>query len=240
VNGPWLRVTSIAFAGTYYTSRTDLEWVLRPVQGMSLLLVDSGSVASRVEQLPSVAGVTVVARLPHTLDITITEKAPAFVWQTDAVRLIGAADGSLIGEVALSAKLPAALARLPFVDDRRASSHNRAEGDEVPADELATALALDDIQAAALGGATSSLHVQVDELCGFSLVSSKPAWQAIFGYDALVATSPEALAARITEQVASVRTLFAEHPAADVAWVDVRNPGKVYWRPNGSGGSGPC
>jgi hypothetical protein len=240
VNGPWLRVTSIAFAGTYYTSRSDLEWVLRPVQGMSLLLVDSGSVASRIEQLPSVAGVTVVARLPHTLDITITEKTPAFVWQTDAVRLIGASDGSLIGEIALNAQLPAALARLPFVDDRRSSSHNRAEGDEVPADELATALALDHVQVAALGGASSGLHVQVDELCGFSLVSNKPAWQAIFGYDALVAATPGQLSARITEQVASVRTLFAGHPAAGVAWVDVRNPGKVYWRPNGSGGSGPC
>lgn len=240
VNGPWLRVTSIAWAGTHYTSRTDLDWVMRPVQGTSLLLVDSASVASRIEQLPSVASATVVARLPHTLDITITEKAPAFVWQTNAVQLIGAADGSLIGEVALGASLPASLAALPFVDDRRSSSHNRAEGDRLPADELATALALDQVDPAALGGASSGLHVQVDPVCGFSLVSAKPAWQAVFGYDALVVTGPAALTARITDQVAAVRTLFAAHPAASVAWVDVRNPGKVYWRPNGSGGSGPC
>jgi hypothetical protein len=37
--------------------------------------------------------------------------------------------------------------------------------------------------------------------------------------------------ARIERQVGGVRTLFAEEPETTIGWLDVRNPGRVYWRP---------
>ena len=45
-------------------------------------------------------------------------------------------------------------------------------------------------------------------------------------------TSAEA-AARLESQVTAVRTLFASRPEAGIGWVDVRNPGKVYFRAKG-------
>jgi hypothetical protein len=50
----------------------------------------------------------------------------------------------------------------------------------------------------------------------------------------------DASPADIDAQVAAVRTLFAAHRENTIGWVDVRNPGKVYWRPNGPGGSNAC
>jgi hypothetical protein len=39
--------------------------------------------------------------------------------------------------------------------------------------------------------------------------------------------------ARLERQVTAVRTLFASRPEAEIGWVDVRNPGKVYFRAKG-------
>jgi len=41
------------------------------------------------------------------------------------------------------------------------------------------------------------------------------------------------MTARIASQASAVRTLFAAHPEAGVAWIDARNPGKVYFRARG-------
>jgi len=42
-----------------------------------------------------------------------------------------------------------------------------------------------------------------------------------------------AASARLERQVTAVRTLFASRDETEIGWVDVRNPGKVYFRAKG-------
>lgn len=241
VNGPWLRVSSVAWAGVRYTSDDRLTGVLDAVRGTSLLTVDTDALARQLEALPAVSAAQVETSFPDGVAVNLVEKTPAFVWRTTAVQLVVAADGTVFGEVARTAALPTDLARLPFVDDARAGSHNLSIGDRVPADDMATALRLEALDPAALGSTATGLSVRLDDACGYSL-RPRPAgtWQAVFGSYALQEGDMSAIAARITDQVAAVRTLFAAHKENTVGWVDARNPGKVYWRPNGPGGSDTC
>jgi cell division septal protein FtsQ len=232
INGPWLRVANVAWAGQRYTPAPQLQRLLAPLDGAALLTVDADAVAAELQQLPAVSHATVEAVLPETVRVRIVEKAAAFVWQTSAVRLIGAADGTLIGQVALRADLPPDIAALPLVDDRRVDSRDIIVGDRIDASTLAAALRLASIEPAALGSAAAGVELRLTDDDGFLLVSAQPAWQADFGFypdaDAGVATT---LAERVDAQVAAVRTLFSFEGEATVRWVDVRDPRRVYWRP---------
>ncbi|MGH2456433.1 MAG: hypothetical protein ACRDHD_09285, partial [Candidatus Limnocylindria bacterium] len=151
---------------------------------------------------------------------------------TSAVRLVGAADGSLIGELARDAELSAELAGLPVIDDRRPESRLLTVGDAVPAPQLRAALRLLELDPALLGSAATELTVRIHEEYGFMLVSATPAWEAALGFFQLDPGEGAAAAdARLEDQVAAIRTLFATHAEGTVGWLDARNPGKVYWAP---------
>jgi hypothetical protein len=188
--------------------------------------------AERLEQLPAVASATVETTLPGDLRVSIVEKAPAFVWSTTAVLLVGAADGSIIAQRAKDAELPGALAALPAVDDRRPSSRLVTVGDVIPAGELEMARRLLDLDPALLGSHASTLGVRIDREFGFIVVPDTGGWTAALGfYEVDPAEDPSGAAARLEAQVAAIRTLFATVPGGSVSWVDARNPGRVYWRP---------
>jgi cell division protein FtsQ len=232
-NGPWLRVGQIATNGASWTQQRRLDAVLEPLRGTSLLGIDAAQLATRLEAIPAVATAHVATYLPDRVEVTLTEESPAFVWRTSAVQLVGAGDGTVIGEVALGRELPPQLAALPFVDDRRAASRNIILGDRIPADERETALRLVAIQPATLGSEATRLTVRIEEGYGFIVVANT-GWSAAFGFYGLDPAEPASdTAARIDAQAASVRTLFAEEPERSVSWVDARNPGRVYWRAKG-------
>jgi cell division septal protein FtsQ len=232
INGPWLRVARVAWAGDSYTDARELKRALSSLDGMALLTVDATGVAKKLERLPAVARAKVEAVLPDAVRVTIVEKVPTFVWQTSAVRLVGVADGTLIGQVALGADLSAGLAALPLIDDQRTDSRNIIVGDRIDAATLAAALRIASVEPAALGSASPGLDVRLTDDDGFLLASSSPAWQADFGlYPALDEGEPGTLDERVSAQVAAVRTLFSFQPEGGVSWVDARDPGRVYWRP---------
>jgi hypothetical protein len=234
LNGPWLRVGSIVYAGEQYTTETQLAAVLAPAQGVPLLALDADGIAAELRRLPAVADARVDAVLPNAVHVTVAEKEPAFVWQTPSARLVGAADGTLFGSVPADAKLAPALASLPFVDDRRAGGEQLGIGSRVPPAMVDTALRLVALDPARLGSSATGLSVQIDDEYGFILVAAKPGWRAAFGFygldpvDANRAPEPQ-----IEQQVGAVRTLFAAHAEQTVSWVDARNPGKVYFRAKG-------
>ena len=232
INGPWLRVERVAWAGERFTEERALERAVAGLSGKAILTVDASGLAGKLEQLPAVASARVEAILPDAVRIQIVEKPPTFVWQTTFVRLLGVADGTLIGQVALTAELPPELAALPLVEDQRAGSRNLIVGDRVDAPTLAAALRLSSVDPAALGSASRRLDLRITDDDGFLLVSRSPAWQADFGfYPALDTGELETLEERVSAQVAAVRTLFSFQPEAGVSWVDARDPGRVYWRP---------
>ena len=232
INGPWLRVANVAWAGERYTPASQLQRALAALDGDALLTVDASGLARDLEQLPAVSTARVEAVLPDTVRVTIVEKVATFVWQTSAVRLLGVADGTLIGQVALGAQLPDDIAALPLIDDRRVESRNIIVGDRIDAGTLSAALRLATIEPAALGSAAFGLGVRLTDDDGFLLVSAAPAWQADFGfYPEGESGQPGSFQERVESQVAAVRTLFSYEGEAAVGWVDVRDPRRVYWRP---------
>jgi len=240
LQGPWLRVSTVAWSGARYTSADQVESVLAPLRGTSLLTLDDSAVAAQLVSLPAVRSAHVEPTLPGGISVAIQEKAPALVWQTSAIRLLVAADGVVFGDVSLSTPLPAALARLPLVDDRRESSLDFFIGGQIPDAERSIALRLTAINPIALGSAAKGLHVRLDDQCGYVISpSSGASWSAAIGLSGLDPNST-AMASSIDARVAAVRTLFAMHSERGISWVDARNPGKVYWRPNGPGGSDAC
>ena len=209
--------------------------MLEPLRGTSLLGIDAAQLATRLEAIPAVATAHVATYLPDRVEVTLTEESPAFVWRTSAVQLVGAGDGTVIGEVALGRQpCRRSSRRLPFIDDRRAASRNIILGDRIPADERETALRLAGHPAgdARLGGEPA--HGPHRRRATASSSSPTPAGAPPSASTGSTRPSRRATpAARIDAQAASVRTLFAEEPERSVSWVDARNPGRVYWRAKG-------
>ncbi len=229
--GSWLRVAQIEAQGATWTSAARLTEALEPMRGHALLTVDRRALEEKLTALPAVAAAHVETYLPDRLTVTVEEDAAAFVWQTKAVQLVCSANGTAIGQVALGAPLPESLANLPFVDDRRPPSRNIIVGEAIPEREVRTALRLVAIEPATLGSTAQRLTVRIDDEYGFIVVAPEIGWSAAFGYYGVDPQEGDAdVAARIEQQAASVRTLFAGQPEASVSWVDARNPGRVYWR----------
>lgn len=232
VNGPWLRVGRVAWAGERFTPDAQLQRALASLDGTALLTVDAHAVAAKLQRLPAVSRATVEAVLPDAVRVHIVEKVPSFVWQTSAVRLVGVADGTLIAQLALEADLPADLAALPLIDDRRVGSRRLIVGDRVDPSTLAAGLRLSQVEAAALGSTAVDLEVRLTDNDGFLLVSDQPSWEADFGlYPDSDFGQPGALEERVEAQVTAVRTLFSFEGEGKISWVDARDPRRVYWRP---------
>ncbi len=233
LNGPWLHVTELAWAGDKLTSGDELARLMEPARGRNLLTLDTAALAARIERLPAVESAEVSAQLPGRLALSVHEKAPSFIWQTRTLRLIGAADGALIGALSLRDPLPSAFGKLPLIDDQRESARLTGVGDVIPGSMLEVARYLSALDPALLGSRATHLSIRLDDEFGFILVSGEAAWQAAFGFYGLEpADRGQGLRDRIGRQVAAVRTLFASEPETGVSWVDARNPGKVYFRAN--------
>lgn len=231
-NGPWLRVARIELGGQTFTPATELERLLEPYRGRPLLTIDSVELAAAVGGLPAVAAVHVQPKLPDELRITVEEKEPAFMWRAATARLVGAGDGTLIASLPPDVVVPFDLRHLPLIDDERFSSRTLAVGDQIAPDQLRIVLRLVELDPRLLGSRATQLSVAVTDDVGYTLVSPGPEWRAALGaYGQDPADSQELMDARLDQQIAAIRTLFASTPERRVSWVDARNPGKVYWAP---------
>ena len=220
----------MASAGTSFVSDADLDELLEPYRGASLLTLDSEALADRLRQLPAVADAHVSARLPDELEVTITEKVPAFTWLT-----VPGAWWSRPMARHRARWRPTPSFRRSWRPSRPSTTSARRagawpSGDAIPVVELATAQRLLAIDPTMIGSATTGLTLRIDDEYGFILVSLGPDWTLALGFYQLDPEESQATAkARLDAQLAAVRTLFATQPEAAVSWVDARNPGKVYW-----------
>ncbi len=234
LNGPWLRVTEVAWAGDDYTDDADLRDTLEDARGESLLAVDTSAIRERLEGLPAVASASVRAGIGGRLEATIEEHEAAFVWITDTARLLGAADGTIFAQGPRGSGIDAGLQDLPHLRDDRFMGRFLELGDVIPEGLLRAALQIATLDPAALGSDAPALAVRLDDEFGFRLEAPDDGWEAalgVFGIDPRE-TASEA-DDRLERQLAAVRTLFAEHRERTIRWVDVRNPGKVYFRAKG-------
>ena len=230
--GPWMRVTALGHTGDVYTPADRVQGIMDDYRGVPILAVDRAALRDRLAALPTVADARVELRLPGELQVAITEKPPAFLWRTQRAVLVGARDGTIITELPLTGVLPDGLRRLPSVEDERFVSRLLAAGDVVPPAELRVANRLTALDPRLIGSRASALAVRVDYQRGFELESVQPAWTAALGFYQLDPREDEAAAdARLEQQLAAIRTLFATRPERNVSWLDASNPGKVYWTP---------
>jgi POTRA domain, FtsQ-type len=235
VTGPWLRVEQVGHAGARFTPAAALDDMLAAYDGTPLLAVDSRDLAERIATLPAVERVEVSPRLPNALAVTVHEKEPDFTWQTRAAVLVGAADGTIIAELPRDAKPSPELAALPAVHDDRRASRRITVGDVLNAEELGTARRLIGLDASLLGSAAATFAVRLDDEHGFVLVCAEGGWEAALGVYGLDPRAEAGESERLLErQVAAIRTLFSVHPEGSVSWLDVRNPGKVFYRADAS------
>lgn len=234
LNGPWLRVSRIAWAGEQLTAAAELEAALAQQRGASLLAVDTEVLQARLERIPSVAQATVTASIFGTVDARIVERQPAFVWETASARFVGAADGTIFAGGRRDADPVLDLGALPRVQDQRFVARLVSIGDQIPAPILRIALRLASLDPAALGSSTAGVAIRLDDEYGFRLISADEGWEVALGVYGLDPGESDAEAdARLERQITAVRTLFASRPEAGIGWVDVRNPGKVYFRAKG-------
>lgn len=230
VNGPWFRVSAVEWTGGWHAGDAEVGAILDAQRGASILAVDTGAVGRQLERLPSVEVAEVHVEVTGDLRATLTEPQLAFVWENNSTRFLGAADGTLFAEEPLG-ELDAALAGTPRIVDDRFVGRRMAVGDVIPGPLLDAALRVEGIDPVALGSAATGLSVQLDDEFGFRVVASKPGWElalGVYGVDPNETTADAA--ARLDRQVTAVRTLFTARPETDIGWVDVRNPGKVYFR----------
>ena len=234
LNGPWLRIREVGWDGGTYTPTADVEHVLAAASGRSVLAVDTRELRDRLGELPSVADAEVTASLTGEVRASVVEREATVIWHTEAGRLLVSADGTMFGALPGDAELSSTLASLPTVTDERSLADRLSVGDRITPAVLETTMRVVAIDPAALGSEASGLAVRLDDEFGFRLVSDEAGWEValgVYGTDPRE-TSAEA-AARLDRQVTAVRTLFSSRPEAEIGWVDVRNPGKVYFRAKG-------
>ncbi|HEX6655347.1 MAG TPA: FtsQ-type POTRA domain-containing protein [Candidatus Limnocylindria bacterium] len=232
VNGPWLRISSVAHAGARYTAPGDLDAIVASYRGVPLLTLDTDDVRRQVMALPAVAGAEIDTALPGTLRVTITEKKPSLIWHTQLSQLVAARDGSIIDSRATSEVLSGELGRLPVVTDLRPLSRIPRAGETLPAGDVRMAERLLDLDPKIIGSRAKRLTVSVDKEYGFVIESPSPPWRAALGFYQVDPSENQAAAdARLEQQLAAMRTLFAQRQEWAVSWLDARNPGKVYWAP---------
>jgi hypothetical protein len=230
LNGPWLRVTAVGWTGGAYASSEEVAGVMDPQRGTSLLAVDTEAIARDLERLPAIAAARVEVDLTGGIDATIIDPTVAFVWENNASRFLGAADGTLFAAEPLG-ELGEALAGLPRIVDDRFAGRRLTVGDRIPAPLLDASLRVHEIDPVALGSTATRLAVQLDDEFGFRVVATEAGWELALGVYGVDPNETAAdAAARLERQVTAVRTLFTARPEESIGWVDVRNPGKVYFR----------
>jgi len=99
VHSPFLDVDSVRITGAQHVSAAQVDAAARVHHRDALLLVDTGAIARRVEELPWVERATVTRQLPGTLHIAITEYAPAAYARAGNTNVLLAPDGRAIATV---------------------------------------------------------------------------------------------------------------------------------------------
>jgi POTRA domain-containing FtsQ-type protein len=166
--------------GAVFTNPAVVEAALAEARGENLFRVATAPLESRLEQLPTVEHARIDLRLPGTLAVSLDERQPVLIWQVGDRRWLVDADGGLFAE--LGHDPPAAAARLPVIEDRRASSTSLAVGGRVDPVDLDAATRLASLHPVDVGSTAAGLTVSVTDETGFVLASNPAAWSAVFGF----------------------------------------------------------
>ena len=82
LTSPALRVQQVSVLGTQNPLVIDSIQHMG-VQGQNVFLIDTAALAARIEALPPVASATLEKQWPNTLTVTVVERTPVLLWQTN-------------------------------------------------------------------------------------------------------------------------------------------------------------
>jgi cell division septal protein FtsQ len=199
--------TKLQLDGARFTDPAAVEAALTASRGENLFGLQTGPLVAALESMPTVAAARVDVRLPGTLAVTITERAPVLVWQIGRRRYLADGGGALFAE--LTDPPPDDAASLPVVDDRRAASGLLSLGATLDPVDIDAATRLASLKPADVGSGAVSLAVTVTDENGFVIGTRPNAWSAIFGFYTPSLRTTEL----IPDQVRLLRSLLAGREA---------------------------
>jgi len=166
--------------GAVFTNPATVETEMTDARGENLFRLATGPLQARLEQLPTVAHARIDVRLPGTLAVSIEERQPVLIWKVGEQRWLVDADGGLFAE--LGHDPPAAAAKLPVVEDRRAASAGLSVGRHLDPVDLDAATRLASLHPSDVDSVAVGLTVAVTDETGFVVASNPAGWSAVFGF----------------------------------------------------------
>lgn len=194
--------TRLQLVGLTFTDEDAVEAALAGARAENLFGLSTGPLVAALESMPTVESAQVQIQLPGTLAVTIDEREPVLVWAAGQDRFLVDKDGVLFAT--LSSPPPAAAAKLPVVEDRRAASRLLAVGSSLDPVDLDAATRLASLAPKDIGSSAVGLAVTVSDENGFVVSAAPSAWTAIFGFY----TPSLRTTALIPEQVRLLRSLL--------------------------------
>lgn len=114
-----LTISEVWIYGRGHTSKHDIAEAIGAHQGAAILSVDPHQVKARLETLPWVESAFVERILPAQLSVSITERQPVAIWQSDGIHKLIDRNGLEIS----GASIEPFVDRLPIVTGPEAPQH---------------------------------------------------------------------------------------------------------------------
>jgi hypothetical protein len=107
IASPILRISEVKAIGTTHTTAEQIVRAARVGRGSSMVILNTGAIAARVEALPWVESASIERRWPSTLAIVVTERTPVATTVNRAGRVVAVdASGRILGVTTSRLGLP--------------------------------------------------------------------------------------------------------------------------------------
>ena len=197
--------SQLTIEGQRFTADVAVRDQLALPSGANLFGLSTEALAQRIRSLPTVADASVSVALPDTLSVRLVERTPLLVWRVGDRDYLVDREGTLFAQVGNPA--PPDAARLPRLEDRRASAAALIVGSPLDPVDLDASTRLGSLTPSDVGSSAPNLRLMVTDQNGYVVRSgADDGWTAIFGFYTPTLRTPDL----IPGQVRLLRSKLAE------------------------------
>jgi hypothetical protein len=186
---------NLQLEGAVFTDPGAVERALDEVRGVNLFGLRTGALEAGLRELPTVRAADVRVGLPDSLLVRLEERSAVLVWRIGARRYLVDRDGRLFARVGDTP--PPEVAKLPVVEDRRATSAGLSVGGHLEPVDLDAATRLASLVPADVGSEAEGLTVAVGDMNGFVVRARPDSWSAVFGFYTLSLRTPDLIPGQV-------------------------------------------